>query len=513
MLLGAQNAWAWTKCYVTHNAALATGANAWTLRENKDEMTALGGDVYVLAVNNVGTDQVQFKITFDDTDKDWTNAIGNTTEYESEIPLSNVGGNFAFTLPAANDIKIYYAPNATNKVYVEYTTKYTVQIKLVGPASYLYVWSYETNKIEYLGGWPGNNVCTGTGTSSDPYVYTLTNMVPKNYPLNIKFNNNSGKEAPKIETGVISSNMEFTFDIDANYLFWSLRGEFNNWTDLNQTSGSYNIVNLGASETKKFKIYNGDWYGNTSKPTITSTTSTATEFSNKNGSNDDVSITTTVAGDYVFRLTSWGTYPEITVMYPGASYPRTMAAEAWGTICLPYAVSTANVSAANMDFYSILGVDSKAAPTKLYLKEETELVAGKPYIFQATAADPSVTYGTTAAMVGSENGLVGTYVATSIDGSNNDDKLYVITAAGGVQRAAASCNVGANKAYIKLNDVPEGNFLAPGVRVIEMNLGANDATDISSIEANEVAHKFIENGKLFIQKNGVVYDMTGRVVR
>ena len=49
--------------------------------------------------------------------------------------------------------------------------------------------------------------------------------------------------------------------------------------------------------------------------------------------------------------------------------------------------------------------------------------------------------------------------------------------------------------------------LAPSLRIVE------NATNIENIEANEKAVKFIENGKLLIMKEGVVYDMMGAVVR
>ncbi len=41
----------------------------------------------------------------------------------------------------------------------------------------------------------------------------------------------------------------------------------------------------------------------------------------------------------------------------------------------------------------------------------------------------------------------------------------------------------------------------------------NNATNIEAVEAAEEGVKFIQNGKLFIKKNGVVYDMLGTVVR
>ena len=64
----------------------------------------------------------------------------------------------------------------------------------------------------------------------------------------------------------------------------------------------------------------------------------------------------------------------------------------------------------------------------------------------------------------------------------------------------------ANKAFIEIVENPSN---AP-IRIIE---AGNNATDIQNIEGAEKAVKFIENGKLYIQKNGVVYDATGAKVK
>ena len=69
-------------------------------------------------------------------------------------------------------------------------------------------------------------------------------------------------------------------------------------------------------------------------------------------------------------------------------------------------------------------------------------------------------------------------------------------------------SLGANKAYLI---VPAGGTGAPSIRfVVEEE---NNATNISNVEENVDAIKFIQNGQLFIKKNGVVYDMLGTVVR
>lgn len=63
----------------------------------------------------------------------------------------------------------------------------------------------------------------------------------------------------------------------------------------------------------------------------------------------------------------------------------------------------------------------------------------------------------------------------------------------------------AHKAYLALLE----NVLAPE----RIMFNENGATDIKAIEGQEKAVKFIENGQLYILKEGVVYDAMGRVIR
>ena len=69
----------------------------------------------------------------------------------------------------------------------------------------------------------------------------------------------------------------------------------------------------------------------------------------------------------------------------------------------------------------------------------------------------------------------------------------------------AGVEIPANKAYMVI-----GEATAPSIRIIE---AGNEATDIQNVEGAEKAVKFMENGKLYIQKNGVVYDAMGKTVR
>ena len=87
---------------------------------------------------------------------------------------------------------------------------------------------------------------------------------------------------------------------------------------------------------------------------------------------------------------------------------------------------------------------------------------------------------------------------------------YVLSTNAGVTEFnpcdAELSKIPANKAYIIIN----GQNPAPSVRIV---FAENGATGINELEGAEKAVKFIENGKLYIQKDGVVYDATGAKVK
>ena len=67
----------------------------------------------------------------------------------------------------------------------------------------------------------------------------------------------------------------------------------------------------------------------------------------------------------------------------------------------------------------------------------------------------------------------------------------------------------AHKAYLALEEnVFDPEFLAPAILFNE-----NNATNIENVEGQEKAVKFIQNGQIYIRKDGVVYDAMGRVIR
>ena len=117
--------------------------------------------------------------------------------------------------------------------------------------------------------------------------------------------------------------------------------------------------------------------------------------------------------------------------------------------------------------------------------------------------------GTAADMDG--NDLLGTTIRTLSTSllAGGADKVMVLDKTDNTFKSytGAGKYIPANKAYL-LYDEPEG---APSA--IRIEFGENNATNMGNIKATDEAVKFIQDGKLFIKRNGVVYDAVGRVIR
>ena len=139
--------------------------------------------------------------------------------------------------------------------------------------------------------------------------------------------------------------------------------------------------------------------------------------------------------------------------------------------------------------------------------EQSTVNAGVGVILKASA-DGTYTFSSTSGAAFDGNALQGTTVRKARNLSKVTYALY--TDGEGVQKFTKYVGdyIPTNKAYFEL----EGEVsLAPDAfRIVD---GEDEATDIKAFEASDKAMKFIENGKLYIQKNDVVYDATGRIVK
>ncbi len=186
-----------------------------------------------------------------------------------------------------------------------------------------------------------------------------------------------------------------------------------------------------------------------------------------------------------------------------APHILSLTAGKWASFCPSYNVTIpANVTAYKA---SINGAKDEITATAI----DGGIIPAAEGVLLKASADGNYTFAQTATSSSvSDNFLKGTTERTSsstLTGPGeylmallkNEDKFVHYTGS----------NFPANRAYFAI--VPPAS--APSaIRIVEEG---NNATSIMNVEATDEAVKFIEDGKLFIKKNGVVYDAMGRAVR
>ena len=213
-----------------------------------------------------------------------------------------------------------------------------------------------------------------------------------------------------------------------------------------------------------------------------------------------------VNGEYGFAFNLNDT--NIAVTYP-KSFTRTVTAERaeyYQTLCVPF---DATISGAKAYAYS----EVDGAYVKL--TEVSNLTAGEAYLIMpngagtitVTAANPA---NETAAPAIPTNGFIGNLGETvELFAENSWSKYVLKNNEFHMIEGTASIILESTKAYLHLASPVSGS--APSqLRIV---LEENNTTDINSLKAEGEAVKFFENGQLYILRDGVVYDATGRAVK
>ena len=196
-------------------------------------------------------------------------------------------------------------------------------------------------------------------------------------------------------------------------------------------------------------------------------------------------------------------------------YTRPVTNGNYGTICLPKAAP--DLSTAGAVFFEVEGkIMDGSALQEVVFDEVTALEAGVPYVFLAEADElniPLTGVAETAPKNGNFNGLIGSFTVAKVGSSNNnfilkDNKLYCTK--------NQVYYVGENRAYFDISQMGEfgGAAPAPGRRRISMSVEQEqNATGIENAEFINGVQKRIENGQLFIIRNGVKYNAAGQIVK
>lgn len=178
-------------------------------------------------------------------------------------------------------------------------------------------------------------------------------------------------------------------------------------------------------------------------------------------------------------------------------YTRTVTNGNYGTICLPRASSVIE----GATIYQIVGGNASEGIT---IEEVASMEAGKPYIFQASADQLTVTMTGPRAEVQEANGLVGNLGATAMDVPTDayvlkNNQLYLVNSA---------VTIAPNRAYINMSAITS-IAPAPG-RIRRVIAVENQATSVESLQPSAFSlKKVLMNGQLFILRDGQLYNVTG----
>ena len=383
---------------------------------------------------------------------------------------------------------------------------------------------YAWGDTEYLGGWPGKEAADDVATvdNSEYLVYNFQAYAGQTVNLNLIFHNNVGEnvEGDLRQYGTITEARDYYFTVEyANS--WEGKSALKRFrtTELLPIYGyAYNGDGpVGASwPGTVLGLVNG-WYeyvipeGQTvifndgaDKPTQTADLAYADGDQClvwKGFSIDD-------GGKFIMTTTNDCAAPVYT------TYERSVTSGNYGTIILP--VNAHAVNGATL--FSIAGKNDDG----IFVDEVEQLVKGTPYIFLASASNLVVEYEDGQQFNSTEdhlyamgnNGLVG-YI-----GENASD-LYTVTPNAhnyilynnALYYVDSEAKIASNRAFIDWSNVPDNTpEPAPGRK--RCAIGVNKVpTALINANADIKAEKRIENGQLYIIKNGVMYNAQGIIVK
>lgn len=189
----------------------------------------------------------------------------------------------------------------------------------------------------------------------------------------------------------------------------------------------------------------------------------------------------------------------------------------YNTLCLPFDLTAEQIANSSLAGAEILGfndVTKNGDELELDFEPVTEITAGVPYFFRYTTAGDNlsslsfadITYSTADAQSIAYSGvtLYGTLTMEQVSG---DDKLY-LAANNELHYSSTTKDIYPFRAYFS---VAGGANSAPKARIVTRT---NTTTGMDNVLNDKVqSAKVLENGHLFILKNGVKYNAQGQVVK
>lgn len=413
------------------------------------------------------------------------------------------------TSPSGNLYRLQFRNGNTE---LKTTDNYTTE-DLTLDLSSLSITLSEVTNIRLLG--PGSQTSVITLSAKDVYLEKATDS--ECMSISTTINSSSSKTTPFVwELGgndpTINARFGTSIKSSSTALFGSDNAGPNSGYYFDVTGYNYAIADLTAFTGGDVRYFNKEEETTTNATTYIAFGGTQHITTIKGGASNSNSIAITVnAIDLVkdFAATSTTAFSIVGSTSSTVAYDRTFPTDKKSTVCLPFALTAAEVSAAGK-FYELSSVDG----TTLHFTEVSETKAYKPYVFEASTATPFASL-TNKAIVASADAttsydvgdytfhgtLAHQYVPNGAYGYNAS------TGAFSKASAADAVTIDAFRAYITSTS---------GARTLDVNFGdgttgiekvkktENNYDSIYNLSGQSVSPNYkgivIKNGKKMIQK-------------
>ncbi len=195
---------------------------------------------------------------------------------------------------------------------------------------------------------------------------------------------------------------------------------------------------------------------------------------------------------------------------------RSFTGGMYNTICLPFAVSSDKVIEAFGDGVELIymtGATLDGSILDLEFASTTSIYPGTPYLIRpvSNVVNPQFmgvefSLENASATAGENTDFIGTFIKSEVPaGENNlflgqNNMLYF---------SQTATPIKGTRAYFRVN-VPGGANMVKAARIVTSQ---NATTNINLVEQGVQTQKIMENGQLFIIKNGVKYNAMGQMVK
>lgn len=168
----------------------------------------------------------------------------------------------------------------------------------------------------------------------------------------------------------------------------------------------------------------------------------------------------------------------IDIAWQQTAYERNGMTACLNTLCLPYNATIP----AGVRVYEVLGkIMEDTTPVSVVFTPVNEILAGMPYVFASDSEELHMDLGTEfVSVAGNRNGLYGTFedYPFANDGLYADNNYWIINNSNELQAASVKSGVRANRAFIKMDEVPQ---LSPAALPAQrLTIGISDGAATST---------------------------------